>query len=154
VRLPEWLQALTVRLLRANVLFFPWGSFYLPGFPRAVPVTVLAARPIPVPAVAEPSDEQVAILHRRYMGQMLEAFDRHKERCGHGDNALAFVPPLEPLAERDFAREWETACLLGTPGKRRPPRSDGNHGEALMLGLIFAHIFARGLFSGDPRPVA
>ena len=57
-------------------IFAGWCG--LPGFPRPVKVTLLAANKLPAPPVAEPSRALVDLVHRQYMTHLHAGFERHK----------------------------------------------------------------------------
>lgn len=138
VRLPVWLQSWFIRLFRANVLFFPYGAFYLPGCPRAVQVSVLVCKPISVPPVANPTKHQVELLHRRYMTILKETIDKYKTSCDHGSDQIVFDPPLEDLAEAEFETLWKRSEQEVTENFPKVSRQDSNVIEVTGLGLALS----------------
>lgn len=52
---------------------------------------MLVGKPIPVERVAEPSQEQIDALHRRYMQELEVLFDAHKDNYGYGGHKLNFI---------------------------------------------------------------
>ena len=47
VRAPKVMQRWVTKVLRANVIYLPYGQFGLPGYPRTVPVSLLSlSRPL------------------------------------------------------------------------------------------------------------
>ncbi len=58
VRAPKLQRALT-KVFQANVFFFPYGAFYMPGAPRQTPVVVAAGKKVLVPPIGHPTPDQV-----------------------------------------------------------------------------------------------
>ncbi|XP_049644123.1 2-acylglycerol O-acyltransferase 3-like [Suncus etruscus] len=54
-----------------------WGLLPLPK-----PITTVVGRPIPVPQVFQPSEDQVNHYHQLYMQELQQLFEGHKARCG------------------------------------------------------------------------
>ena len=68
--------------------------------PYAVPITAVPGTPIPTPPVElpedgseppEPSKEDVAAYHKRYMDGLKELFDSRKQDFGKGDCELVIL---------------------------------------------------------------
>ncbi|XP_049644122.1 2-acylglycerol O-acyltransferase 3-like [Suncus etruscus] len=64
-----------------------WGrSLFSPNswglLPLRVPVTTVVGRPIPVPQVLQPSEDQVNHYHQLYMRELQQLFEDHKASCG------------------------------------------------------------------------
>ena len=100
--MPKSWQKASVKALRANIFFFPYGRFGLPGVPRPRGMTTLVGKPILVPRLKKPTKEEVDLLHRRYMTGIREAFDRFQQEADYGDKTLAFEPEVPPLSEADW----------------------------------------------------
>lgn len=84
MRLRRWVQATCAV---AVPLF--WGHPLLPWVPRrARPLVAVVGAPIRVPRVPNPSDEQVAALHRRYIDALKDVFDSNKARLGYPHDVL------------------------------------------------------------------
>jgi hypothetical protein len=58
-----------------------WGRFFLP-VPYRIPIVGAMGRPIPVPKVDEPSDEDVDRVHAELLVAMVALFDEHKAAYG------------------------------------------------------------------------
>ncbi|XP_049644126.1 2-acylglycerol O-acyltransferase 3-like [Suncus etruscus] len=70
-------------------LFSPnsWGLLPLPK-----PITTVVGRPIPVPQVLQPSEDQVNHYHQLYMRELQQLFEEHKASCGvPASEQLTFV---------------------------------------------------------------
>eukprot|EP00727_Mastigamoeba_balamuthi_P008394 m51a1_g4177 putative monoacylglycerol oacyltransferase (336) ;mRNA; r:347675-348749 len=82
--LRAWVQK---RFAVALPLF--WGTALLPWVPRQVPVTAVFGEAIEVgPPVAEPTDEQIAQLQKRYIEALTSVFDRCKAELATEDATL------------------------------------------------------------------
>lgn len=64
------------RKLGVSVTLF-WGRFGLP-LPKRVRLTYARGRPLGLPHIPEPSDEEVELWHSRYIEQLVELFDKYK----------------------------------------------------------------------------
>eukprot|EP00037_Helgoeca_nana_P024953 m.268192 g.268192 ORF g.268192 m.268192 type:complete len:814 (-) comp26800_c0_seq2:188-2629(-) len=137
VQMPVAVQQWSIKTLRANVLFLPYGTYYAPGFPRRVPATVAVGRPITVPPVATPSRDQVDALHRLYMHELVVAFDTFKSNAGRDAHRLVFHPPLETLSSDAFASLWPTLRSCGGSFLRRDKKPEGNHLEIGVVSIFF-----------------
>eukprot|EP00727_Mastigamoeba_balamuthi_P008391 m51a1_g4174 putative monoacylglycerol oacyltransferase (315) ;mRNA; f:341810-343358 len=85
--LRAWVQK---RFAVALPLF--WGTALLPWVPRQVPVTAVFGEAIEVgPPVAEPTDEQIAQLQKRYIEALTSVFDRCKAELATEDTTLEVV---------------------------------------------------------------
>eukprot|EP01113_Clastostelium_recurvatum_P032351 TRINITY_DN4143_c0_g1_i4.p1 TRINITY_DN4143_c0_g1~~TRINITY_DN4143_c0_g1_i4.p1 ORF type:complete len:384 (-),score=119.36 TRINITY_DN4143_c0_g1_i4:1012-2055(-) len=63
-----------------------WGHKLFLPFRR--PLTVVVGHPIPVEKVENPTPEQVAELHGKYVAALRSMFEETKEECGYGDTHL------------------------------------------------------------------
>lgn len=103
-------QRWLVAKLRLNPAFLPVGRFNLAGVPKRVPITFVVGSPIKVPQVKGdfPTEEQVALLARRYYSALHDTFEKHKVVVeGYETSSLSFVPELEYISAQDFDKEWE-----------------------------------------------
>lgn len=57
--------------------------FTLMPFP--VPITIVVGKPIDVPKVAAPTDDEVSALHARYIQGLQALYEEHRAACGHTD---------------------------------------------------------------------
>lgn len=64
------------RKLGVSVTLF-WGRFGLP-LPKCVRITYARGRPLGLPHIAEPTNEEVDLWHARYCEQLVQLFDRYK----------------------------------------------------------------------------
>ena len=60
---------------RAVTLF--WGRFGLP-VPKAVPITYARGRPLGLPTIANPTQEDVDFWHAKYCDALTKLFDAYK----------------------------------------------------------------------------
>ncbi len=139
LRLPLALQQWCIQLLRANVVFFPYGMLGLPGVPRPEKLTLAIGRPVPVPRIAHPSHEQVDLLHRRFYTELQLAFDAHKDGAGHGDDQLKLTPTLSPLTHEEW--EKERRLVPETNPNHRSHRTPAGR-ESAWIGLTLFIFFA------------
>ena len=65
------------------------GAFFLPR--RDVPLHTVVGSPLKLPTIAEPTTEDVALWHGRYVAAITEIFDAYKGRFGYGDRTLEVV---------------------------------------------------------------
>ncbi|EGD72441.1 hypothetical protein PTSG_00461 [Salpingoeca rosetta] len=145
VQAPMAWQRFSVKKLRANVFFLPYGVCGLPGVPRRERLTTAVAQPIEVPRIATPTEEHVDLLHRRYFTALREVFDETRACAGHGDKTLGFDVPVTPLSQAQWESErarltLQPLCeddhidkLFGLPG-------DGL--ERLFTGVFWAVVFS------------
>lgn len=105
LQVPKRWQKASVKALRANVFFFPYGRFGLLGVPRPRDLTTLVAKPILVPRIEKPTKEQVNLLHERYMTAIREAFERFSDEADYSRKTLVFEPEVNRVTEE----EWEVA---------------------------------------------
>lgn len=151
VQVPKRWQRLSVKLLRANIFFLPYGRWFLPGLPRPEAMNLIVGQPIEVPRIEKPTAEQVDLLHGRYFSSLLEAFERHKLAASGEKRTISIEPPLKPVSEK----QWETACASFETAPRKDGRGlaqmfPAKSGDSLELAFtctfwmtVFAFIFAR-----------
>mmetsp|Transcript_27429 Transcript_27429/g.72036 ORF Transcript_27429/g.72036 Transcript_27429/m.72036 type:complete len:831 (+) Transcript_27429:69-2561(+) len=137
VQIPRKLQQWSIKTLRANVLFLPYGSYCAPGFPRRVPATVVTGTPVEVPPVATPSRDQVDALHRLYMHELVAAFEQLKERAGCAGQIITFDPPLEPLSRAQYSALWPTLRARGGSFYRGDRKPQHNFLEGGLVTIFF-----------------
>ena len=65
------------------------GAFFLPS--RDIPIHTVVGSPLKLPIIAEPTPEDVALWHARYVAAVTEIFDTYKGRFGYGDRSLEVV---------------------------------------------------------------
>ncbi len=115
---PIALQKYFVARLRTNVAFFPLGRFSLPCVPSPRRTTLVVGRPIRVPSLrtadgrpAQPTERQVALLHRFYFSRLRALFYEHRDAHGDGYERaeLVYYPAVDDISEDDFDREWASA---------------------------------------------
>ena len=78
-------------LSRVGFLFPIWvyGRFYL-NIPHNHPLRMAIGEPIAVQQIAEPTKEDVDVVHKRYYDSLLACFEKHKHAAGYGDCELLF----------------------------------------------------------------
>ena len=140
IRIPQAFQEAAVKLLRANVIYCPYGVWGMPGFPRPVQLTFGVGNPIEVPKVANPTAEQVAVVHRRYMHELVATFERFKSQTCQPTSSVALTPELPLLSESEFAAAWEAVKdqRNATPRKYRPEK---NYVESALVAAFFLSCF-------------
>lgn len=67
---------------------FCYGQFGLPLTPFKRPVDIVIGAPLEVGKIEEPTQEQVAEAHEKYVRALQELFDSNKARFGYGDRKL------------------------------------------------------------------
>ena len=87
------LRVWMVRHLRIALPLYAgdWGFFMYPtpkGFPLQVPQHVVFGAPLYFEQTAQPSAEQLAAAHERFIGALTELFDAHKARFGYAERKL------------------------------------------------------------------
>lgn len=65
-----------------------YGRFCLPLTPFKRPVDIVIGTPLDVGKILEPTKEQVAEAHEKYVRALQELFDANKARFGYGDRKL------------------------------------------------------------------
>eukprot|EP00043_Microstomoeca_roanoka_P009352 m.88971 g.88971 ORF g.88971 m.88971 type:complete len:762 (+) comp14560_c0_seq1:395-2680(+) len=144
VQAPIAWQRASVKHLRANVFFLPYGTLGVPGLMRRERMTTAVAAPIEVPRISQPSEEQVDFLHRRYFTALKEIFDNVREEAGHADKTIGFDAPVDFLSEE----EWESK--KATFAAERPVKEDridklfavpGDGLERAATGVFWAVVF-------------
>jgi hypothetical protein len=70
-----------------------WGPrWWCPILPRSdIPLHTVVGSPLQLPLIADPTNEEVAHWHAKYMEALTELFDTHKERFGYGDRVLEIL---------------------------------------------------------------
>ena len=58
--------------------------------PLPVPITLVVGQPLLVEKVEEPTDEQVAELHRRYCSALVELYQRFRGQFGGAEELCIF----------------------------------------------------------------
>mmetsp|Transcript_20666 Transcript_20666/g.39889 ORF Transcript_20666/g.39889 Transcript_20666/m.39889 type:complete len:245 (+) Transcript_20666:1554-2288(+) len=94
VAAPHSWQRWCVKQFRANLICFPYGV--LPMLPRPTRLTIAVGKPIPVPKIENPTDEQIAVYHHRYFNALNNLFMKYRKTAGRGDDVLIFNPPMQP----------------------------------------------------------
>jgi hypothetical protein len=90
VRYPR-LQRFFIQRLGIPVPFFPYGLFGFP-IPRPVPVTVVFGRALEVEKIAEPTQEDVSRLAKRYFERIEDMFEKNKAGAeGHAASRLVLL---------------------------------------------------------------
>ena len=65
-----------------------WGHFLLPLLPRTnVDVKIVVGAPLVLPKIEDPSKEQVAIWHAKYVAALTKVYEEHKEAAYGSDVA-------------------------------------------------------------------
>ncbi|KAG5187160.1 mono-or diacylglycerol acyltransferase type 2 [Tribonema minus] len=88
VQLPQMFEELS-RVLKASIMLF-WGRWGLP-VPFKVPLVFAVGKPIPVPKVVNPTDEQVRELHAKFCKALVSLFDHYKAEYGWARKTLELV---------------------------------------------------------------
>ena len=66
----------------------PWGKWWCPLIPRAGRLHIVVGKPLQLPCIEKPSEEEVAKWHGQYMEALVGVFDRHKASYGEPDAKL------------------------------------------------------------------
>lgn len=66
------------RKLRMSLIFC-WGRYFLP-LPRQHKIVMVIGRPMQVPHIVHPTDEQIAEVHKQFVARLQELFDANKHR--------------------------------------------------------------------------
>jgi len=61
---------------------FPYGRYYLP-VPRSCPMKLVVGEPIEVPKIAQPTQEQIDEIHKKYFDSLQALIEKHKDACGY-----------------------------------------------------------------------
>lgn len=81
---PPWFPTSLVHKVSRAVGAVPlvlWGVWGTP-LPHQVPVTVVVGKPIEVPKVEHPSNEEVQKYLDQFIEELVALFERNKEECG------------------------------------------------------------------------
>eukprot|EP00055_Hartaetosiga_balthica_P007969 m.28354 g.28354 ORF g.28354 m.28354 type:complete len:812 (-) comp6040_c0_seq1:360-2795(-) len=136
-------QKYSVQKLRANVFFLPLGYYNLPGVVRKEKMTTAIAKPIKVPRIEKPNEQEVALLHRRYFSALREVFEETKEKAGHKNKDLVFDLPFKLLSEK----EWLSQSGLFTTQRAKHEDVDemfygaGDLLERIATGIFWIVVF-------------
>ncbi|EDQ89521.1 uncharacterized protein MONBRDRAFT_32328 [Monosiga brevicollis MX1] len=150
----SWQQA-SVRWLRANVFFGPWGRFGLPGVPRNAEMHLAVGEALRVPRVAQPTKEDVDMLHGRYMQLLKEAFDEFKGKTSaYRQAVMDFDQPVNLVARESWRgystglqERHETQHLRVLMGKRADQLE--MIWTSIFWVLVFSVIYWRAFFLSD-----
>eukprot|EP00051_Salpingoeca_urceolata_P013186 m.164831 g.164831 ORF g.164831 m.164831 type:complete len:806 (+) comp17722_c0_seq8:203-2620(+) len=142
-------QLLSVKRLRANIFFFPYGACGFPGVPRPLPLTLVVGKAIKVPVVDRITEDIVDLLQRRYYTALQQLFDKHRSVIeGHGGYELDVFPPVNPLIEADFLpllreKEREASKLPTEPvaPKRTSPTIAGVDPDIVFVSAFWITVF-------------
>ncbi|XP_014294128.1 2-acylglycerol O-acyltransferase 2 [Halyomorpha halys] len=74
-RFQMWLKSRT-----GFLLVIPKGRLGLPFLPKRKPITTVVGRPIEIPKIAEPTQEQIDQYHKLYTEELLRLFNEHKHK--------------------------------------------------------------------------
>ena len=79
-------------LQNVGFLFPVWvyGRWYL-NIPNSYPLRMAIGDPICVNKIAEPTQEDVDLLHKKYFEGLSECFEKHKKEAGFGECTLHFA---------------------------------------------------------------
>lgn len=66
------------------------NKFYAPCSNR-LPLRVVLGKRLKVAKVAEPSVEEVNVVHRKFYEEVLRCWEKHNEKMGYGDRELVYV---------------------------------------------------------------
>jgi 2-acylglycerol O-acyltransferase 2 len=77
------------RKIRVSLMFF-FGSYYFP-IPRSVPITIAIGSPIACEKNANPSPEEVDVVHTQFSQALVKLFDDNKGEFGWGHKTLELV---------------------------------------------------------------
>jgi 2-acylglycerol O-acyltransferase 2 len=147
-------QKASVKHLRANVFFGPYGEFGLLGVPRSsVHMRLAVAEAIEVPRCRNPSEKDVALLHGHYMKALKDVFERFKaEAPGYQDADLRFDAHLDLVgaeawaAHRAQMQEEHDPAGLNALFRAKPDSLEAIWTSIFWV-VIFSAIFLRALFS-------
>jgi len=70
---------------------FGWGKRFFNMLPAKQPLTIVIGKPIAVPKIAHPTDEQVDEVHANYTKELEALFEEHKHKYGFGDRDLTIL---------------------------------------------------------------
>lgn len=95
--------------------------------------------------IANPTEDQVDLLHRRYFTALKEIFEKYRHVAGDEDSRLKFDTPVKPLSEKS----WSKSCH--TFKQDLPPECDHIHKlfplpgdglERLATGVFWTVVFS------------
>mmetsp|Transcript_37 Transcript_37/g.82 ORF Transcript_37/g.82 Transcript_37/m.82 type:complete len:740 (-) Transcript_37:206-2425(-) len=122
VAAPHSWQRWCVKQFRANLICFPYGV--LPMLPRPTRLTIAVGKPIPVPKIENPTDEQIAVYHHRYFNALSELFMKYRKEAGRGDDVLVFNPPMPPT------EKVPRSSSAPVEARRRPSSEDSKQARS------------------------
>jgi 2-acylglycerol O-acyltransferase 2 len=68
------------RRLKLSFTLF-WGKWFLP-IPRDDKLLYVAGKPIEIPKIAEPSQDEIDFYHKKYVAEVVRIFDTYKNQAG------------------------------------------------------------------------
>lgn len=68
------------RRLKLSFTLF-WGKWFLP-IPRDDNLLYVAGKAIEIPKIAEPSQEEIDIYHKKYVDEVVRIFNTYKSQAG------------------------------------------------------------------------
>eukprot|EP00045_Choanoeca_perplexa_P014572 m.172597 g.172597 ORF g.172597 m.172597 type:complete len:792 (+) comp16722_c0_seq1:196-2571(+) len=156
IPVPVAWQEASVKKLRANVFFGPWGWLGLPGIPRPSTMRLAVAQAIQVPRIAQPTAEDVAVLHGRYMSSLQEVYQAYKGQApGYHDVELVFDSPVETVTESQWEEYRASLVETGVMGgwQQLFPPTRGDRLEMMWTSifwlLVFGWIAERAFFESN-----
>ena len=89
INLPS-IQEITYKILGFGFPHFPYGRWYS-AIPNATKITVVVGKPIEVPLIGTPTDEEVKYYHKLYFDNLRELFEKYKKEAGFEDSELVYI---------------------------------------------------------------
>ncbi|XP_055337506.1 2-acylglycerol O-acyltransferase 1-like isoform X2 [Paramacrobiotus metropolitanus] len=87
-KVQRWVQAKT----GVPVLVYVYGSLKIPfWYPYRRPINIVVGKPIPVPHISHPTEQQIDKLHQQYKKALRDLFDTHKGLYGHACSEIEFI---------------------------------------------------------------
>jgi hypothetical protein len=144
VPVPVTWQAASVKHLRANVFFGPWGWMGIPGIPRPSTMRLAVAQAIQVPRIAQPTAADVAALHGRYMCSLKEVYQEYRTKApGYANVELVFDTPVEPVTAEQWQSHRSTMVETGVVGgwQQLFPPTRGDRLEMIWTSIFWLVVF-------------
>ncbi|ETM31485.1 hypothetical protein L914_20961, partial [Phytophthora nicotianae] len=84
------LQRWFVKKLAFPFPYFPYGRGMLP-IPRKVDIPIVVGKPLEVPHIEKPTQDDIDKVHSKYFAVLQEMFDKYKDEVGCGDYKLVLI---------------------------------------------------------------
>jgi len=144
IPVPVAWQEASVKKLRANIFFGPWGWMGIPGIPRPSTMRLAVARAIEVPRIAQPTKAEVAALHGRYMCSLQEVYRTYQSSApGYADVELVFDEPVQHVTAQEWQERREAMVETGVMGgwQQLFPPTRGDRLEMMWTSIFWLFVF-------------